>query len=73
MAGGNECALLCFFLVGCSVFPTSSTVVRPFTALVLFLESLLLGPGRASGGSLEGQLEAQDYPERISVESVLND
>ena len=43
-----------FSLVGCSVFPTSSTVVRPFTALVLFLESLLLGLGRVSGGSAGG-------------------
>ena len=58
MAGDNECALLCFFLVGCSVFPTARTVVRPFTATL---------------GAREGQLEAQDSPERISVESVLND
>jgi len=41
-------AVLWFFVVGFPIFPTACTVVRTFTALVLFLESLLLGLGRVT-------------------------
>jgi len=49
MGSDNVGAVSCFFVVGFPIFPMACTVVRPFfAALVLFLESLLLGLGRVT-------------------------
>ena len=59
---------LCFFR-----FSLRRVVVRPFTALVLLLESLLLGIGGVCALAGISSLDAQDPRERISLEFVPND
>ena len=62
-----------FFPCVFSGFPYGNVVVRPFTALVLLLESLLLGIGRVCALAGISSLDAQDPRERISLEFVFND
>jgi len=62
-----------FFPFGISGFSFPHGVVRPFTPLVLFLESLLVDIGRVCALVGISSLEAQVSLARISLDSVFSE